>query len=392
MALINEEIEALTIDELRSRKTYKWSTRPRAIDVSIAEFDFPVSVEITNSLQHWAKEGCFGYVSPSFADELRTATCAWLTSSYGFCVDPSAVQLVPDVIRAFEASVDMLQSPTANIVIPTPAYGPFLTIAGKLGRPVVEVPMLSTPRGYRLDLTRVADELAPGGLFLLCNPHNPTGTVHSRQDLEVLSSIVSEKDARVFSDEIYAPIVFDGHTHISYADVNEAARAHTVTAVSASKAWGLSGLKCAQVVLSNDTDIAIWNSKMPSIARGGASAPGIVATLAAYQRGDLWLRRTMSHLEYNRRLLSDLVSTHLPAAHYIPPGGTFLAWIDCRNLIGTRRPGRFFLETANVHTVDGYECGASGAGYVRVNFGTSDEILRMTVESMAEAVYRRRTL
>jgi len=191
----------------------------------------------------------------------------------------------------------------------------------------------------------------------------------------------------VFSDEIHAPLVYDGHRHVPYASISDITAGHTVTAVSASKAWNLPGLKCAQLVLSNDADAETW-SRVGTTWEHGASNPGVVANIAAYDHGERWLGQVLAYLDENRRLLGELLAGRIPEIRYRAPEGTYLAWFDCRALGIGDHPGDWFLAKAKVALTDGPACGAVGAGFARYNFATPRRVLEETVDRMAAALGR----
>jgi len=228
-----------------------------------------------------------------------------------------------------------------------------------------------------------------GHLLILCNPCNPAGRVYAKDELAAVAEVVQRNEGRVFADEIHAPLIYPGGTHIPYATVCEQAANHSVTATSASKGWNLPGLKCAQLIVTNEADAATWTSRGYPFERG-ASAPGTRASTAAYRGGGDWLADVVGYLDGSRRLLADLLAERLPAVGYQPPEGTYLAWLDCRDLLGDRgieaSPAEFFLAKARVLLTDGAACGEAGRGHVRLNFATSRPVLTEIVRRMARAV------
>jgi cystathionine beta-lyase len=174
---------------------------------------------------------------------------------------------------------------------------------------------------------------------------------------------------------------------VPYASLDDVTAGHAVTATSASKAWNLPGLKCAQLVLSNEADAAVW-ARVGLHAEHGASTLGVVANTAAYTGGAGWLDEVLTYLDGNRRLLAELVGAHLPGVRYTPPEGTYLAWLDCREL-DLAEPGVFFLERAGVALTDGALCGAAGRGFVRLNVATPRRVLERAVEQMGTALAAR---
>ncbi|GAB3916178.1 hypothetical protein GCM10027613_14060 [Microlunatus endophyticus] len=218
---------------------------------------------------------------------------------------------------------------------------------------------------------------------MLCNPYNPVGRVFGIDELTAISDVVAEHGGRVFSDEIHAPLVYPGAKHVPYASVNEVAASHTVTAISASKAWNLPGLKCAQLIISNDADALAWED-FGQFAGHGTATPGVVANTAAYTSGRPWLDEVVGYLDNNRRLLGELLAEELPMIKYTPPEGTYIGWLDCRDLELGMNPADFFREHAGVALTDGEGCGAPG--FVRMIFATPEPILTTAVRQMGAAV------
>jgi len=272
-----------------------------------------------------------------------------------------------------------------------PAYMPFLEVPGHHGRQTLLVEMALDGDRTVYDLDALDRAFAAGGhLLILCNPHNPLGRVMEATELDAIAGVVERHGGRVVADEIHAPIVFPGHRHVPYASRSAATAAHTVTATSASKAWNLAGLKCAQLIVSNDADRAVLESLGPWATRG-ASSLGVVANTAAYAHGRPWLDAVLTYLDHNRKLLAELLATHLPEVRHTPPEGTYLAWLDCRRLGLPAALGDFFLEHADVALVDGARCGPPGEGFVRVNIATTAALLARIVEQMAAAVRSHRS-
>jgi cystathionine beta-lyase len=202
-----------------------------------------------------------------------------------------------------------------------------------------------------------------------------------------LAEVVDRHGVRVFADEIHAPLVYPGAVHRPYASLSPQAAAHTVTATSASKAYNVPGLKTAQLLLSDAGDAEHW-AEVGELTGHGASTPGVLASTAAYREGDAWLAGVLTYLDGNRALLAELLAAQLPRIRYSPPEGSYLAWLDCRDLGVEGSLGEFFLREAGVALVDGPECGAPGTGHVRLNLATPRPVLRTIVERMAAALPR----
>jgi cystathionine beta-lyase len=388
---LRQVIDATTVAMLRARGSYKWTAPgPDGLGAAVAEMDFGAAPAILDALAGLSADANFGYLPPALADELAAACAEFELHRYGWYVDPAQVHHVPDVIRGLEIAITTFSRPGSPVILPTPAYMPFLTVPGSLGREIIQVPMLDDAGFFTLDLDAISGAFRAGGhLLIFCSPYNPLGRVFTRTEMTQLTDVVERHGGRVFADEIHAPLVYPGIRHIPYASTSEAAASHTLTAVSASKAWNLPGLKCAQVILSNEADRQRWE-QMGRFASRGASNPGVVANIAAFRHGEAWLDEVVAYLDESRRLLGDLLRRHLPDVHYRPPDGTYLAWLDCTLMDLPGSPGAIVTDRAQVTVVDGPEFGAGGPGAFRLNFATPHPVLTEIVERIAAALNHHR--
>ena len=385
-----EELDAIGIDRLRENGSLKWSVFPEAIGAFVAEMDFPAAPAVDAAIRDALDRGLTGYLPAAVRDRMADAAARWQRDRYGWEVPAERIRPVPDVLTALRTTIDFFTAPGSKIVLPTPAYMPFLTIPALHDREIIEVPMLVDGGRPVYDLDGIDRALADGGgLLILCNPYNPLGRVFERAELEAVAAVVERHGARVFSDEIHAPLVFAPHRHVPYASIGSGAAGHTITAVSASKAWNLPGLKAAQVILTNDADAEIWTRPEVAWAEHGTANLGVVATTAAFDDGRDWLAETLDYLDGNRRLLGELLAEHIPAMGYRAPEGTYIAWLDARDLGIDGSPAVFFREHAGVAMTDGAACGAAGEGHLRFILATPRPVIEQAVRQMAEALRER---
>ncbi|HEX4657365.1 MAG TPA: aminotransferase class I/II-fold pyridoxal phosphate-dependent enzyme, partial [Streptosporangiaceae bacterium] len=377
-------IDTTTAAALRARGSYKWAAPgPDGFGAAVAEMDFGAAPPILDALAGLSADANFGYLPPFLADELGAACAEYQHRRYGWKVDPGLVHHVPDVVKALEIAITYFSRPGSPVILPTPAYMPFLKVPGFLGREIIQVRMRDDDGFFTLDLDAIDDAFRAGGhLLIFCNPYNPLGRVFTGDEIARLTDVVDSRGGRVFADEIHAPLVYPGMRHIPYASTSDTAASHALTATSASKAWNLPGLKCAEVILTNEPDRQRWD-EMGLLPARGASNPGVVANIAAFRHGQPWLDEVLAYLDDSRRLLADLVGRHLPQVRYRPPDGTYLAWLDCTALDLPDSPGALVTERAHVTVVDGPEFGTGGAGAFRFNFATPRPVLTEMVERIA---------
>lgn len=379
------DFDAISREQLSRPTSRKWSLEPGTIGAWVAEMDFGTAPAVQEAVAAGVRDQLFGYLTPGTARDAAEATSDWYGRAYGWRPDPDRIHSVTDVLSAFEIAVRHLSRPGSAIIVPTPAYMPFLTLPRTLGRRLLQVPGALVDGRWVLDLEGIdAAFAAGGGTLVLCNPQNPTGRVHDRAELEAVAAIVERHGGLVFADEVHAPLTF-GTRHIPYASLSPATAAHTVTATSASKAWNVPGLKAAQLILSSEPH----ERRFRADDLGHLSEPatlGVVAAIAAYRHGGEWLGEVRAYLDRNRLLLADLLAEHLPAVRYTPPEGTYLGWLDCGGLDLPEAPDRWFRERAGVTLTAGERCGTGFEQHVRLVFATPAPILRELVTSLAASV------
>lgn len=386
MALDTSAFDAITLDQLRAGGGLKWRAFPDCIGAFVAEMDFGIAPPIRDALHEAVERGQVGYLSAPPLRAMAEACARWQQRHHGWDVPADMIRAVPDVLGALEVACRHYLPAGATVAVPVPCYMPFLPLLALLGHPVVQVPMLRGEGGWSLDEAALDAAFAAGArMLLLCNPHNPIGKVYARAELQRIATIAARHDARVFADEIHAPLVYPGHRHVPYATVSADAARQAITAVSASKAWNLAGLKCAQLVFTRPDDLQRWR-EVGHFAGNSTSTLGVVAHTAAWRDGDAWLEPVLGYLQGNRDLLGRLLRQHLPQVGYIEAQGTYLAWLDCRALRLDGAPHLFFRRHARVALTDGAECGEGGEGHVRLNFAMPRPLLVEAVERMAAAV------
>ena len=377
--------DALGVDGLIARQSMKWTKFPGTLPAWVAEMDYPVAEPIRAALRKGIELEQFGYLPEPLAQEMKEVTSDYLARHYHWPISPERIFPTGDVLAAYEQVIRLLVTPGSPLVIPTPAYMPFLSLAKLLGHPVIEVPMLDLdgPRP-RLDLEAIGQALAgPAELVVLCNPHNPLGIVHTRDELLALSHVVEAHSGLVFADEIHAPLVFGGAVHVPYASISDVAADHSVTATSASKAWNLPGLKCAQLIVSSDSHRETLEPYAFTISHGAAT-PGVLATIAAYQQGDAWLTMAKDYIEANLEAIAEFCDDHLPGAHYRKPQGTYITWLDARAVaIGQAdSAAAYFRDHAGIALTDGASCGEAGVGHLRMIAATTSDILGQILQRL----------
>ncbi|MEW9870719.1 MalY/PatB family protein [Arthrobacter sp. HS15c] len=387
-------LEELSLAELRQRTSMKWRMHPdEVLPLWVAEMDVRLARPVADALHRAIDIGDTGYpIGTAYAE----AFGAFAAGNWGWSgLDVSRTAIVPDVMMGVVELLRLVTSPGDAVVVNSPVYAPFYAFVSHDGRQIVEAPL---GQDLRIDLDSLEETFGRirqegrRAAYLLSNPHNPTGTVHTVGELSAVAELAIKFGVRVVSDEIHAPLVLPGARFIPYLSVPGSENGFAV--MSASKAWNLAGLKAALAV-AGPTAVADLN-RMPEEVSHGPSHLGLIAHTAALEHGQEWLKALLQGLDSNRALLGRLLAEHLPDVGYRQPEGTYLAWLDCGHLGGQTpdsRPGlavvsdlagpaRLFLDEARVALSSGHVFGSGGAGHVRLNFATSQAILTEAVERM----------
>jgi cystathionine beta-lyase len=363
---------------LRRRSSEKWRKFPPDVLPShIAEMDFAVAPPVEEALVAAVRAGDLGYVHAK-SSGLPEAFAGFAHERWGWEVDPAAVVAVPDVMVGVAELLRVLTPEGAGVVINPPVYPPFFSVIAETGRRVVEVPL----EDGRLPLEGIADALRAGArAVLLCNPHNPTGGVRTEDEVRALGRLAAEHDAVFLSDEIHAPLALPGVTHVPAATVAEDA----IVLTSATKAWNLAGLKCGLAIARSDRS-RVALERLPEPIHDRVGHLGAIASTAAFTRGRDWLDELRAYLAENRRVLPGLLEQHAPGVHVAPGHATFLAWLDFRDTAIADDPATAVLERGRLSLLPGPDFGSVGAGFARLNIGTSRELVEESVRRIGQAL------
>jgi cysteine-S-conjugate beta-lyase len=399
-------LEELTLSQLRARTSMKWRVHPAdVLPLWVAEMDVNLAPTVADAVHRAIDSGDTGYPAGTALAEAVGEFASQRWEWHDLEVGHTAI--VPDVMLGAVETLRLVTDRGGAVVLNPPVYAPFYAFVSHDGRRVIEAPL---GLDGRIDLDALEEAFAGACAssgkvaFLLCNPHNPTGAVHTFDELCGVAERARRFGVRVVSDEIHAPVILSGSRFTPYLSVPGAADAFALT--SASKAWNLSGLKAALVIagLESAADLR----RMPEEVSHSPSHLGLIAHAEAFRTGGDWLDLLLQGLDENRTMLGDLVAQHLSGVSYLPPQGTYLAWLDCRQL-GLEKdlqneeeaddgadnpavvadlagPARWFLDNARVALSSGHVFGTGGAGHVRLNFATSQAILADAVSRMGDAL------
>lgn len=378
--LVANPFAGLTEAQLRQRTSAKWRHFPEdVLPLWVAEMDAYPAQPIVDAVQEALANGDTGYPS---SKAYAQAMASFAADRWGWTFDPETAHQVVDVMTGILELTRIIGKNDEAIVLTPPVYPPFYAVARTTGRTIVPAPLNGDNRldsGAIEAAFKKATAHGRGAIMLLSNPHNPTGTVHTRDELAEVARLARQYGVRVVSDEIHAPLIMPTSTFTPYLSAGETGPDFAVS--SASKGWNLAGFKAAVAIPG--AEAAADLEKMHQRAGNHPGHIGMIAHTAAYTHARDWLDAAIGGIDENRRALADLLHVHLPRARYTPPEGTYLAWIDCRELGLGDDPAKTFLEQGRVALNSGLAFGDGGAGFVRFNLATSPGIIAEAVKRMA---------
>lgn len=353
----------------------------------VADADFLSPPPVLEALRARAEHGIFGY--PSGRQLGFDTLAAWLEKRHHWQIDPAWVVSTPGVVTALAIAVQTFSKPGDKVIIQPPVYPPFFGVIRDGKRTLVENPLVHDEDGYHIDFEDLAQKAKDAKILILCNPHNPIGRVWSKADLQKIAAICQANDVLILSDEIHSDLVYAG-PHTPLATLGEDAAAQTITLVAPSKTFNTAGLQASAIIISNPKLREPFAAAVQALHVAKSNVFGITALKAAYQHGEPWLDALLPYLESNAALIAETMAAKAPKIKLHRPEGTYLAWLDCRELnLAQPELVRFFGEEARIGLNDGAAFGAQGGGFMRFNFACPKATLKQGLERLIAAYERR---
>ena len=370
----------------------KWSYfEENVLPMWVADMDFASPQPIIDALAARVQHGVFGYGMPP--KELGEAICARLDGLYAWPVTPDQIVYLPGLVSGLNAVTRAVGDAGDGILATTPVYGPFLSAPKNQNRALHVAELAATRQDhtlrYEIDFDAFQSAIRPNTkLFMLCHPHNPVGRAWTVDELASMAEICAGHDMVICSDEIHCDLLLDGATHTPLAALDPEIAARTITLMAPSKTFNIPGLGMSFAIVQDETLRKQLESSMAGIVPH-TNLLGYTAALAAYTQCDDWLADLRTQLTANRDIVTAFVRDNLPGMRITVPEATYLSWLDCTDLTipeTFESPAEFFLKQAKVAMNDGAWFGKGGQGFVRLNFGTSPELIMEALTRIQRAV------
>ncbi len=386
-------------DEIISRTgthSVKWDHRVEhcgrsdVLPMWVADMDFRSPPAVRTALKRAVEHGVFGYTARS--ERYERAIRGWLFDRHGWGVDPEWILYSPGVMPGVSYAIQAFSEPGDKVIVQSPVYPPFFGVIRENDRRVGENPLVLVDDHYQMDMDDLERQLAEDRtrILLLCSPHNPVGRVWHYKELERVGELCEKHDVLIISDEIHGDIVYPGAEHVPVASLDPDFQEITVTLTGPGKTFNVQGLISAFAVIPNDDLRKAFERVLKRNWVTLENALSIYACEVAYEEGAPWLDELLTYLNGNRAYLLDHIQDHCPGIRAIQPEGTYVAWLDCRELgLDDNELRDFFVDEAGVCPNSGVTFGAPGSGFMRLNFGCPRARLREGLDRISAALQAR---
>ena len=359
--------------------------REDVIPMWIADMDFKTPPFIMNALRKRLEHEVLGYTRNS--RKWLPAIQFWTKSRYDWDIDTQWVEHVSGIVPAISFAIQALTSPGDNILIQTPIYHPYYSIPQTNGRGVVTTALNLTDGQYNIDFEDFERKVKGCKLFLLCHPHNPTGRVWLKDELQKIAEICYDNNVIVISDEIHADMTFKGFEHIPFAPVSQKARDNSITMMAASKSFNIAGLLSSFTIIPNEKIRETYNGFLEKSELNHPHIFATIATAAALSReGEEYLEQLVDYITDNVKYLENFIAENIPQLKIISPQASYLVFIDfCSLGLSPEELSHFLIHKAGLGLIEGSTFGPEGKGFARMNVGCPRSVLAKALGQLRDA-------
>ena len=347
----------------------------------VADMDFAAPACVQDALTSRAQHGIYGYSEPGAS--FFSAVQSWFKNRFDWHTEKEWLCITPGVVNALYLAVRAFTKPGDAVLIQQPVYYPFASSVQKTGRALLVNELVYSGGGYKIDFDDFENKIKQAKLFILCNPHNPAGRVWTREELLRMGEICLRYGVKVISDEIHQDIVFSPNKHLVFAGLNDRFAGITITCTSPSKAFNLAGLQHANIFIPNKELRASFKQEYENCGLSQPNIMGIISCEAVYTSGALWLEELLDYLSGNIAHIDAFLQKHIPKIKLVKPEGTYLTWLDCRELgLSSKELNAAITNKAKLWLNDGPMFGKGGSGFQRMNAACPRSVLHNALERL----------
>lgn len=351
----------------------------------VADMDFAAPPEVTAALVARAKHPIYGYTVAS--DAVYDSLINWLNQQYGWRVEREWIVLTPGVVPSIYAAVQAMTKPDQGVIVQPPVYAPFFSAVTTNSRTLLLNPLRLDNNRYHIDFEQLEQCAQQGAkLLLLCSPHNPVGRVWQRDELTTLLDLARRYQLTILSDEIHADLVYPEYRHTPLATLARDGDA-IITAVAPSKTFNIPGLGLSALIIPDGKVREAMVAAFASLHVHSTNPFSLTAFTVAYQHGGAWRDALMLYLRDTRDAVMGYLAENIPAIRAVAPEGTYLLWLDCRELrMSDAQLQAFFVQQCRIGMNPGHIFGSGGSGFMRLNLASPRAVVMEALARVAAAL------
>ncbi len=353
----------------------------------VADMEFKAPPNVCNSLIDRAENGIFGYEYKQ--DSLYNAIIQWYCTRHNWKIDKSDVRFSRGIMNAISMLINLHTEEGDGIIVQPPVFFEFRLAIRDNKRNVIRNPLKRIDERYQMDFDDLEEKAADPRtkMLILCNPHNPVGRVWERDELQRVGKICKKHHVLVVSDEIHGDFVFKGHKYIPFASISDEIARNSFTCLSPAKTFNIAAVTDGIVIIRNEDFRKQYDQFSEQLLINKTNAFSVLAMETAYQTGGEWLDQVLNYLQGNLSYLNDYLIDRIPKVRLVEPEGTFLAWLDFRELgMEAKELEVFLAEKARLALNSGYWFGRQGAGYARMTIACPQSMLKEALGRLERAI------
>lgn len=369
----------------RLKEVYALDQAEGILPMWVADMDFAIAPFIADAMIQRIENGVFGY---SFPDEdVSESIVNWLARKHATKIEKEWLIYETGVIPSMALALSAFTEPGDRVLVHGPVYPPFRNTPANLDREVVTFALTEKDSTYELNFEQFEAALADNiKAFIFCNPHNPGGKVWSKEDVTRIVELCEKYNVLLISDEIHADLVFKPHQHVTALSVAKNS-SHIITCMAPTKTFNLAGVQAAYMIVEDKEKREKLQDLAMKSAHMGLTVLGATAMKAAYNEGDKWLTELLDQIQTNIDYVKQTIEEKFPEVKIPEPEGTYLVWIDYRQLgISEKEMMHALLHEGKLALEPGTKYGPEGDGFLRMNVACPFATVQDGVERFSKAV------
>jgi cysteine-S-conjugate beta-lyase len=356
------------------------------IPLWVADMDFRSPDFIVEAVRQRAAHEIYGY--PKLPENYSDPIVSWAEKRYQWKIEKQWITDCPGVVPSLAVSILAFTNPGDKVIIQTPVYPPFFSVVQENDRVIVLNQLMIRSGKYSIDFDDLEKKAAQGAkMMILCNPHNPVGRVWGKNELLELAKLCLKHGVLIVSDEIHSDIIFKPWEFVPISSLSEEIANNTISCLAPSKSFNIAGLSASYTVISNQELRKNFKRQLAALHLHHGSYFGPIALEAAYLYGEDWLDQMLVYISNNIEIIEQYLIKNLPEIKMVKPEGTYLVWLDCRELnMDDRELKQFMIHGAGLGLNDGPTFGPGGSGYQRMNIACPAAVLKVALDKLNKAV------